>query len=601
MRHRKSSLLGYLAIPAFSTLLVASCTSADPSVTGGDHDDEAVGEAHGALTPEQCNYFDVNGTVQICHRTGSATKPYAIIRVNEQACVNAHSAHGQDYVTSLDPSSPLYDPTCGGQGCLAVNAPCDPTVPCCDGTQCINGTCQDLCAGVTCAASDPCHAAGTCDPQTGLCSNPVAPDGTGCDDGDACTQTDTCQAGTCTSGNPVTCSASDECHVAGSCEASSGVCSNPSAPDGIYCSTGICKTGACYMPTLSFQANQDYAGFNRPQGVVAGDVNGDGKPDLIVINVSGASASVLLGNGDGTLTAAAPVGGIGTNPGGVALGDLDGDGRLDLLVGGFNVPGIGGLRVLLGNGDGTFQAPVLYAVGNQPVGVQVADFNGDGRLDVVTANFVGSSLSVLLGNGDGTLQPAVDYIALGAATPNDVAVADVNGDGKHDLVSANFNGQNLSVWLGNGDGTFQPASVFPSGASGVGAVAVGDLNGDGKPDIAAAHQNSASVTVLLGNGDGTFQAPVVYPVGGGFLLDVAIADLNGDLRPDIATTSFNNRAVGVLLGNGAGAFQPVALFSTGNNRPYGLAEVDLDGDGKLDIATTNFLDNTVSVLINQSF
>ncbi|KYF90213.1 hypothetical protein BE20_18415 [Sorangium cellulosum] len=129
MSYRKRSLLGYLAIP------FASCTSADPSAADGD-DHEAVGEAHDALTPEQCNYFDVNGTVQICHRTSSATKPYTIVRVSEQACINAHSAHANDYVTSLDPSSPSYDPTCGGQGCLAVNAPCDPTVPCCDGLTC---------------------------------------------------------------------------------------------------------------------------------------------------------------------------------------------------------------------------------------------------------------------------------------------------------------------------------------------------------------------------------------------------------------------------------------------------------------------------------
>ncbi|MDC0678921.1 FG-GAP repeat domain-containing protein [Sorangium atrum] len=350
---------------------------------------------------------------------------------------------------------------------------------------------------MTCTASDQCHVAGTCDPQTGLCSNPVAPDGAGCDDGDACTPTDTCQAGTCTSGNPVTCTASDECHVAGTCDSSSGVCSNPNAPDGIYCSTGICETGACYVPTLSFQASQSYAAGNRPAGVATGDVNGDGNRDLVVINVVGADASVLLGNGDGTLTAAAPVGGIGTNPGGVALADLDGDGKLDLLVGGFNVPGIGGLRVLLGNGDGTFQAPVLYAVGNQPTSVQVADFNGDGKLDVVTSNFVGSSLSVLLGNGDGTLQSATNYSAPGANTPNDVAVADVNGDGKLDLISANANGQTLSVWLGNGDGTFQPAIVFPSGGSFPDAVAVGDLNGDGKLDLATTNYFANTVSVLI--------------------------------------------------------------------------------------------------------
>ncbi|WP_437323493.1 hypothetical protein [Sorangium sp. So ce381] len=102
---RKSSLLGYLAIPAFSALSVANCASAGPSAADGD--DEAAGEAHGALTPEQCDYVDVNGTVQLCHRTGSATKPYTMIRVSRRACIDDHSAHAGDYVTSLDPSSPL--------------------------------------------------------------------------------------------------------------------------------------------------------------------------------------------------------------------------------------------------------------------------------------------------------------------------------------------------------------------------------------------------------------------------------------------------------------------------------------------------------------
>ncbi|AUX34867.1 MULTISPECIES: EGF domain-containing protein [Sorangium] len=182
MRHHKRYLLGYLAIPAFSTLLVASCTSAGPSAADGDHDDEAVGEAHDALTPEQCNYFDVNGTVQLCHKTGSATKPYTIIRVNEQACINAHSAHAQDYVTSLDPSSPLYDPTCGGQGCLAVSAPCDPTVPCCDGLTCQSGTCTDVneCA----LGTDNCDANATCINTTGsftcACNEGYAGDGVTC-------------------------------------------------------------------------------------------------------------------------------------------------------------------------------------------------------------------------------------------------------------------------------------------------------------------------------------------------------------------------------------------------------------------------------------
>jgi cysteine-rich repeat protein len=257
MRYFKGSLLSGLMIPAFSTLLVASCTSAGPSAAGGDDRDEAVGEAADRITPEQCNYFDVNGKVQICHHTSSATKPYTIIRVSEQACIDAHSAHAEDYVTSTNPLSPLYDPTCSGQGCLPLNAPCDPLVPCCGNGVCTNGVCTDLCAGVTCAASDSCHEAGTCDPQTGSCSNPVKTDGAQCTDGNSCTQSDVCTGGVC-GGTPLSCpspGAPDDCHV-GVCSGG-GTCSLANAPDGASCCGilpadrcggpfhGTCEAGAC--------------------------------------------------------------------------------------------------------------------------------------------------------------------------------------------------------------------------------------------------------------------------------------------------------------------------------------------------------------------
>lgn len=162
-----------------------------------------LGSTDSALTEEQCEYFDVNGKVQLCHATDSTTNPYKILRISEQGCIDGHAGHPGDYVTSTDPSSPLYDPTCQGQGCLPRNAACDATVPCCEGSICMDGTCQlDLCAGVLCVPLDACHIAGTCDPSTGQCSNPAAPDGTACNDGDTCTQPDTCQAGSCT-GSPI--------------------------------------------------------------------------------------------------------------------------------------------------------------------------------------------------------------------------------------------------------------------------------------------------------------------------------------------------------------------------------------------------------------
>ncbi len=122
------AIAGALALPA-------ACTTATST------EDQQLGSAHSALTEEQCNYFDVNGTVRICHHTSSTTHPYKILKISDQACINAHSAHQGDYITSTDPNSPLYDPTCNGGGCLPVGGPCDETLPCCDGLTCSDGTC----------------------------------------------------------------------------------------------------------------------------------------------------------------------------------------------------------------------------------------------------------------------------------------------------------------------------------------------------------------------------------------------------------------------------------------------------------------------------
>jgi hypothetical protein len=121
-----------------------------------------LGSSQAALTDDQCDFFDADGHVQICHHTSSITHPFTIIKTSVQGCVDGHAGHAQDYVA-------VGDPTCQGGGCLPVTAPCDDTLPCCDGLTCQNGTCVDLCAGVVCTPSDTCHAAGICNPATGLC------------------------------------------------------------------------------------------------------------------------------------------------------------------------------------------------------------------------------------------------------------------------------------------------------------------------------------------------------------------------------------------------------------------------------------------------
>src|SRR5262249_43621556 len=200
---------------------------------------------------------------------------------------------------------------------------------------------------------------------------------------------------------------------------------------------------------------------------------------------------------------------VGNRPLAVAVADLNKDGKLDLVTA--NDFG-NSVSVLLGNGNGTFAPRTDYSTGSRtthPFSVAVADLNEDGKLDLVTSNDFGDDVSVLLGNGDGTFPPAIEY-AVGPS-PDSLAVADLDGDGKLDLVTASTDDNNLSVRLGNGDGTFGPKDYRVGSRPRF--VALSDLDGDGHEDFITANQGAGSVSVGLGTGDGTFLPRTDYPVG----------------------------------------------------------------------------------------
>jgi hypothetical protein len=374
-----------------------------------------------------------------------------------------------------------------------------------------------------------------------------------------------------------------------------------------------------------------------PYGMVKGDFNADGRTDIATTNVSG-TVSVLLGNGDGTFAPAVtyPVGRL---PEGIVTGDFNGDGRVDLAVANL---GDNSVSLLLGNGDGTFQPQVVCPVGVGAGQLVSGDFNSDGVDDLAVANgidrYLGpnpdNTVSVLLGRRDGSFQPQVVYPV--GVNPWSIVSGDFNGDGSLDLATANVNDGTISVLRGNGDGTFQPQVSFAADAL---SLASGDFNGDGKIDLAAV---STEVSVLLGNGDGTFQSPVTYAAGkyprtivlgdfnrdgkvdlgvngddgvslllgngdGTFLPAVRSAggtqgasmvssDFNGDGKVDLAV--FNGNGVSLLLGYGDGTFQPqIVAGTTVGSYPTSIVSGDFNGDGRLDLVTTNGYDNSLSVLL----
>jgi FG-GAP-like repeat len=342
----------------------------------------------------------------------------------------------------------------------------------------------------------------------------------------------------------------------------------------------------------AFLAPVSLAGSASIVAAAVGDFNGDGFKDIVTVGeVSGRGVvTVELNHGDGTYTAG-PSADTGNSPVSVEVGDFNGDGKLDVVT--IAQYYTGGVTVIKGNGDGSFQPYTSYTVQIPPTSIEVADVNGDGHPDLVASNHYFNTTDIFLNDGTGTFGPKNSFTAGGA--PTSVAIADMNGDGKVDVVSTNqTQAGTISVQLGNGDGTFGAATNTPAFAAPM-AETLGDFNGDGKSDVAVANSGTPNfISVLLGNGDGTFQPVTSYNIGN-MPLDIEQGDVNADGKIDLLErTGFG---FAVELGNGDGTFSPaVTIVSPGG---AAMVAADLNNDGALDVATASSA-GTVSVMMNDN-
>ncbi len=384
-------------------------------------------------------------------------------------------------------------------------------------------------------------------------------------------------------------------------------------------SSSVVGTALLDPATLGFtfvpaNASPVAVGFD-PEVAIFGDFNNDGKLDMAVavgVPTPGSNTvTVLLGNGDGTFQLPASYAPANFFAAWILTGDFNRDGNLDLAVvisgDGIAGDGTGTVNILLGNGDGTFQPQQTYTVGNRPASIAMADFNGDGILDLAVLNSADNNVTVLLGVGDGTFQLEQNCVALpvfqGAhpegtlscvtatfAVGNgavQIATADFNRDGKADLVVTNSANGTVGVLLGVGDGTFQNQVTYAVGRDDHGIV-VADFNGDGIPDLAVTNEGDSTVGVLLGIGDGTFQQPQVTYATGPVPLGISVGDFKGNGNADLVVSNLESNTVSMFLnnGDGTGTFQPQAIFPAGGI-PLQVVAGDLNGDGLSDLAVVD--------------
>jgi len=363
---------------------------------------------------------------------------------------------------------------------------------------------------------------------------------------------------------------------------------------------GLTTGGGCfqkdaYVPPDLLYLFASYQVGKNPTSVATADFNQDGFTDLITTNIGNNSLSVLLGNGDGTFKDQVQIE-AAREPRALALNDYNGDGRVDIAVA---CSGSDQIAIFLGLANGAFGAGQRYTIHKIPVSIVSGDLNGDQKPDLVVA-LRNDKVKILLGNGDGSFSEGPQYEY--GDTPTSLAIADLNQDGKLDLAVSNGGPMSsaVSIWLGNGDGTFRDPTDYRTGKRPL-VVGFADFNNDQMTDLLVINGEMDTFTIFLGNGNGTFQKGKEAGADAGPVYGLA-RDFNGDQFTDVAVVNIQSNDLSILYGRGDGTFQYPPMNYRTKGGPFAIATLNLttkQAEEEPGLVTANNGASSVSIFLHR--